>query len=411
MKDNQFEDLMRNRLQNHESSVPADMWQRITENKRERKGGFALRLSLLIAALAVFGFADNYFFRHKISKSNKDVAFEKNNLHSTIIKKDINRQSFNKKISTGAVNIKKPDNPGKIGNGIQRNKQIAKYFFSAIKKGRRRTFFNQRQFFKPVDILKDDSVLTNHRKTQDHQNNNIDSLIQRLTKESNASKPDSAENPETKEDEIDNDKFSVEVYLSPDMPVNRISSANKSYEQILKTAGTTQLSYTFGARINYEITKKISAKMGIQYAQVNEKIAFADSGQGHNFTSANRYKNVGVPLLICYKTNWMSNLKLSVNTGIILSIASRYKGVIPSVSRQPIDIKSDNVYDKNISAALYLGTDISKRINRRTDIFTEPWFSYRFKNMANPFYLFHQKIHTSGLSLGLRYRLFKNEAE
>jgi len=411
MKDNQFDDLMRDRLQNHESPVPADMWERVAENKEERKGGFALRLFLLIAALAVFDIADNYFFLYINNKNNKDVAFDKNNLHSTIIKKDINRPSSNKKVSLDGLSIKKVDSPGKIDNVTQRNKQIKNYSFSASKKERRQTSYNHWQLFKPVDILKDDSVLTNHRKASDYQNNNIDSLLKKLTKESNISKSDSSESSETIENEVYNDKFSVEVYISPDMPVNRISSPSKSYEQVLKMAGTSQLSYTFGARLNYEITKKISAKIGIQYAQVNEKTAFADSVPAHNFTSANRYRNIGVPLLISYKTRWISNTHLSINTGIILNITSRYKGAIPSVFGQPINVRSNNVYDKNTSANLYLGMDISKRINRRTDIFAEPWFSYRFKNMVNPFYLFHKKIHTSGLSLGLRYRLFKNEAK
>lgn len=408
MKDNQFDDLMRNRLQNHESPVPADMWERIAKSKNQRKGGFALRLCSLIAALAVFGFAGNHLFLYTNNKNNKEVAFDKHNFHRTIIKKDINGVNTDKKISLNAVTIQKVKSPGKIANVTQRNKQIKNYSFSESKKERRQTVYNQLQLFKSV---KDSNGLINNRKTPNYENTNIDSIIKRLPKESNISKSDSSESSKIKEDEVDNDKFSVEVYVSPDVPVNTISSVNKSYEQVLKTAATTQLSYTFGARMNYEITKKISAKIGIHYAQINEKIAFADSIPAHKFTSANRYRNIGVPILISYKTKWLSNLDLSINTGIILNIASRYKGVIPSVFGEQIDVKNNNVYDRNISATLYLGMDISKRINRKTDFFAEPWFSYRFKNLVNPFYLFHQKIYTSGLSLGLRYRLFKNEAK
>ena len=411
MKDNQFDDLVKNKLQNHESSVPADMWERITGNKKERKGAFALRTFLLIAALAVFGFAGNYFFLQISNKNNKDVAFNKNDLSSKIIKKDINKQSSNKKVSPDGLRIKKMDSSGKIVNLSQRKKQIRNYSFLVGEREGIQTIYNLRPFFKSVDISGERSVVTNHTKTSEYQNNNIDSLIKRLTKESVSSKSDTSENSETKEDEAYNDKFSLEMYISPDMPVNWIHSSNESYEQVLKKTNTTRFSYTFGTRMKYEITKRLSAKIGLQYAQINEKIVYVSSGPAHNFTSSNRYRNIGVPLLISYKTTRTSDLDLSINTGIIVNIASRYKGAIPSVSGEPIDLNNNSVYDRNTSANLYLGVDISKKINKRTDIFAEPWFSYGLKNMVNPFYLFQQKIHTPGLTLGLRYRLFKNEAK
>ena len=93
----------------------------------------------------------------------------------------------------------------------------------------------------------------------------------------------------------DSDKFSVELFTSPVAPINDFSSDNRSYEQALKSASSMQLSYTIGARISYSISKKLSAKIGVQYSQVNEKMNFRDSS-GNNFTSTNRYKNIGSPL-------------------------------------------------------------------------------------------------------------------
>ncbi len=414
MKDNQFDDLVKNRLQNYESPVPTNMWERIAGKEKERKGGFTMRLYLLSAALAVIGFANIYFFLYIHNRNSKDVAFGKNNMHITIIKKDINKLNNDKSDSLQALSIVKQDRPGKISNTIRINKQIRNDSFLKSEKERRQASYKQQSFVKYSNKIIGSNGLTNNRKAADYQNNsyqnnNIDSLAKKRTKESSVTKSDMVNNREMKEEEIYNDKFSVELYISPDVPVNLISSANKSYEQVLKRAGNMQVSYTFGARMNYEITKNISAKIGIQYAQINEKIAFADTVPANNFTSANRYKNVGVPLLISYKTNWISNLHLSINTGIILNITSRYKGAIPSVSGLQVDIRSNNVYDRNTSAILYLGMDISKKITRRADIFAEPWFNYRLKNIVNSFYPFNQKIHTSGLSLGLRYRLLKNE--
>ena len=405
MKDNQFDDLMRERLQNHESSVPANMWERITENKKERKGGFVLRLTLLLAALAIFGLAGNYFFPHINSKNSKDVAFDKNDIKNTSASKERNKLKNTKNVSVRDVNTTKENRLGK-SNSIRKDKRIRIPSFLQSKKEKWKAYHNQltasNVSIKPVYS----NGLTNHRKTPDYQDNNMDSLTKKLNKEKNIDNPVLTNKSAIKRDKIYNDKFSVEVFVSPDIPVNAISSADKAYEQVLKKMGKMQLSYTFGARIKYEITKKIAAKIGIQYTQINEKTALA---QANNFTAANRYKSIDVPLLISYQTNWTSNLDLSVNAGINLNISSRYKGFIPSISGQVVDIAGNNVYEKNTGLALYLGIDLSKKVNRRTDIFAEPWFSYRLKNIANRSYPFNQKIHASGLSFGVRYRLFKNE--
>jgi hypothetical protein len=184
---------------------------------------------------------------------------------------------------------------------------------------------------------------------------------------------------------------------------------DKPYETVLKRSGNMQLSYTLGVRVRYEITKKIAAKIGVQYTQVNERMVVADSGVSNTFKSKNRYRNISVPLLLTYKGNLFGTIRMSVNTGVVLDVAHRFKGVIPTFFGEPVDIGANNVYDRNASARLFLGMDVSKKIYPRVELFAEPWFGYRLKNMPTPFYGFDQKIHTSGIAFGLRYPLFKNE--
>ena len=91
--------------------------------------------------------------------------------------------------------------------------------------------------------------------------------------DSSVTADDNNNNPK-KEDEDNRDKFSVELYTSPVFPINSIHADNSNYEQVLKDAGKMQLSYSFGARLDVKITKKISGKIGVQYTQINEKINF-----------------------------------------------------------------------------------------------------------------------------------------
>ena len=169
-----------------------------------------------------------------------------------------------------------------------------------------------------------------------------------------------------------------------------------------------QLSFNVGVRMKYHISKRFAAKIGVQYTRITNKMNFSDT-LASDYSSTNRYVSVAVPLLFSYKTHWLPNADLSINSGILVNIVSRYKGIIPSVQGPPVDLGKNNVYNKNVSASFYLSVDLSKRIQERTELFIEPWFNYQLKNMVNRFYSFEQRIHGAGMSLGVRYRLFKNE--
>lgn len=409
MKENKFDDLIKNRLENYESSVSENMWERIAGNEKEHKGGFIMRRYFLIAALLLISFANLYYFIYVYNKPENGVATNKSLISNKINKKEIINFNKEKNISINELNLIKEDRSGKSNNAVKKNEQIKNY--SSVKnKNEKRQAYKQLKTIKSSNQPVDNIAANNINKISGDKNRVTDSLVNKLAVVNKAIKSDSADNAVIKEEEI-KDRFSIELYTSPDLSINGISAENKAYEQILKNAAARQFSYTFGARINYEITKKISAKIGMQYAQVNEKISFFDSVAAHNFTSSNRYKNISIPLIVSYKTNWLSNADLSVNTGIILNIDSKYKGAIPSVSGAQINLKHDKVYSKKPSTVLYLSLDISKTISRRCDIFAEPWFNYRLTNMVNHYYLFNQKIHTSGLFLGLRYHLFKNKVQ
>jgi hypothetical protein len=402
MKEKEFDNLIRARLKNHESPVPSGMWDRITLKANKRRRGFTPRFYLLTIVFLFVGLAGIFYSSYVRDQPKKDILSNKNNITDTRDKNNLIRSNNKEDHSVHTLNTAKYEDPGGIADVT--GKQQAENLVTNTKKRRTKSSSD------PEKFKRDNNVdLNNSKKISDSPSDGTsDNVIKKTAKETNATKPDPADNAEMKPSQYDSDKFSVELFTSPAVPVNNISSDNKSYEQALKRASSMQLSYTIGARISYSISKKLSAKIGVQYSQVNEKMNFRDSA-GNNFTSTNRYKNIGVPLVLGYKITSTNNLDVFLNTGIILNVASTYKGMIPSESGQPVDIKNENVYNTNASANFYLGINLSKKINNRTDFFAEPWMNYRLKNMVSHYYSFDQKINTLGLSLGLRYRLYKNE--
>ena len=403
MKEKEFDNLIRARLKSHESPVPAGMWERIALKANKRRRGVTTRLYLLTIVFLFVGLAGIFYSSYIRDQPKKDSLSNKNNMAAdNRDKKNLTRSNDKEDHPVHTLNAAKYEDPG--GIAAVTGKQQAENLVTNTNK-RRKKFSSDPEKFKPDNNV----VLNNSKEIPDGVNDDTsNNVIKKTGKEINAIKPDPAENAEMNPSPYDSDKFSVELFTSPVVPINNISSDNKSYEQALKSASSMQLSYTIGARISYSISKKLSAKIGVQYSQVNEKMNFRDSS-GNNFTSTNRYKNIGIPLVLGYKMVSTNNLDIFLNAGIILNVASKYKGMIPSVSGQPIDIKNENVYNTNATADLYLGINLSKKMNNRTDFFAEPWMNYRFKNMVSHYYSFDQKINTLGLSLGLRYRLYKNE--
>jgi hypothetical protein len=407
MKDKPFDDLVRKKMFDHESPVPANMWERIASNKKNRKRGFKLPLYFLVTALLLIGFANGYSFLFT-SKAKNKVAVTEGGMHTPSVQGK--RAAPHNKETGNSVSLadNKHIRTGTAKAVFIKDKQPEKQSSKAkdVKKRKQRSGLPQQ--FTP-DALNIPTAAADNSRTVGETDSISKSLANSAAKNSVIAKQDSTSLSQKNTSPTNNEKASVEIYASPDMPVNVIRSMDKSYENVLKRSGNMQLSYTVGVRVRYEITEKIAAKIGVQYTQVNERMAVSDSVVSNTFVSKNRYKNISVPLLITYKGNWFGTIRMSVNTGVVLDIAHRFKGVIPSFFGEPVDIAANNVYDRNASARLYLSMDVSKKIYPGMELFAEPWFSYRLKNMPTQFYGFNQKIHTSGIAFGLRYHLFKNE--
>jgi hypothetical protein len=406
MKDKPFDDLVRKKMYDHESPVPANMWDRIASDKKYRKRGFKLRLYFLVTALLLIGFSNGYFFLFTPKAIHKAAVTESGKHKAAVQGKRSTPR--NEETGTSVYSARNNQNETATSNAAYRNYKPVKQSsrIEGVKNRKQRPGLPQPFKQEGFNIQK---AAGDNAQTSDETDTIAKNHVNSVPEKKILAKPDSASFSKNTKNQGNNEKAAVEIYASPDMPVNVIRSMDKPYENILKRSGNMQLSYTLGVRVRYEITSKIAAKTGVQYTQVNEKMLVADSVVSNTLLSKNRYRNISVPLLLTYKGNMFGTVRMSVNTGVVVDITHRFKGVIPTFFGEPVDIAANNVYDRNASARLYLGVDVSKRIYPGMELFAEPWFSYRLKNMPTPFYGFDQKIHTSGIAFGLRYHLYKKE--
>lgn len=421
MTEKEFDAFFKTRLEKAEADVPADMWERISRKKKKRRIFFIPRWYLFGVLLLMIMAAGGYLYFNPQNNTQAEAALKKKThrdgvnkiLPGQSVAPSIESQLDNYAVDSLKQNGSKEDNDKKSGHSSE---SFPPNNYSAAAKKRQYTDLlrpqkNENEKALPVakpgeqlsqlndtgnlyspsmvvldtskTIVMDSAALEKKSTTR---NNGVDSSGEREMESQKAA------------------RFSVDVFLSPDLPFNSFNSSDPSYEQLLNQA-KMRFSWSAGARLNIEINKKLMARTGFQYAVVNQQFSIIDTvlvkaGEPSKFTS------LDIPVVFGYKIG-DGRIKKMINAGILLNISSRYSGVIPSPGGSFLQIDSTNVYNKNTGISLFLSTSLSKQISNRFDVFAEPYFKYRVKSMTNSFQLFDHKIHTLGILIGVQYKLFK----
>ena len=399
MTDNEFDDILKKRFHQHESDVPADMWQRIADNKKKRRFGYWWwYTTILLLLLIVSGGYIYYIARNKKTDRENIAAHLKNAKQKT---DNNNSQHINEQNdSTAAINKNNITYSSANNDHTYALKKLQNINRSVIKN-------NSEQIF----IADNDKPLQKQEYTNSTRKvtSNSDSVKKPAQKNQLTAQTvnNTNENADSIEETADHDKFSLQLFASPDLPFSNIQSSNNRYHETLKNDITMRLSYTLGAGITLAVSKKISLSTGIQYTRVNENISFDDSALSTHTTSVNYLSFINVPFIVHYKTELTSSFHTSVNAGVLVNISGRYKGIMPDPFGGTTNVSK--VYKSNTAISLYAGINFSKSITTSTDVFIEPCFRFQTKNIADNLQPFTRKFCTAGLALGIQYRLFKND--
>lgn len=167
--------------------------------------------------------------------------------------------------------------------------------------------------------------------------------------------------------------WSFDLYASPDLPVIQLK---QDFEK-------SQLSFTIGMKVNRSFGDHVSAATGVQYSQINEKVAYNDSSATNPIRYAYlKRTSFDFPLLIGYGIG-NDRFRATLNAGMIFKIHS-----------------NGNLY--TTSNSIYLGVNLAKKINDNISLFAEPYYRYNLPGGSNSQY-YIQRINLAGISVGLRY--------
>jgi hypothetical protein len=406
MTENQFDELFRNKLKDYSSQVPDNMWERIhPEKDRDRKLFFIWLKYVIVPVFTLAGLAGGFYIgarpaaHHSLSHSSVSSAdssaatgsplapsnnAEVSGAHSSVSATSSLISVTPPSVSVPARNTNSASNPA-----IQHTHKTSKTIHPSAPSA-----------FTPADPLSAPasrlSVAHDPNKTpasgsfkhlplpgiQPIPNTRFHPAIDQLPKTAFPPVKKTTTHPPTPKSNIlsplKKGSWSVDLYASPDLPVLQIK---QDFEK-------AQLSFTIGMKVNRSFGDHVSAATGVQYSQINEKVAYNDS----NATSPIRYgylkrTSFDFPLLIGYGIG-DDRFRATLNAGMIFKIHS-----------------FGNIY--TTSNSLYLGVNLAKKINDKISLFAEPYYRYNLPGGGNSQY-YIQRINLAGLSIGLRYNFKKS---
>jgi hypothetical protein len=355
MSDKNFDNYFRDRLQDHSSPVPADMWQRIIPEKQRRRKFFFWIWSFAGAILVITGL----LVSHRIlTPAPQPVTFQHPAEQPEKTASSGNVPSSTPASTTPPSSV--PKAPPSSVSPVPTNHpsvpqiQLSPSTLQTNQPGKISPLRRPRAY--PISLS---PYPISHRP--------VTARSLPLAPQAPAKQKDKKQKPVLP-------KWYVDAYFSPDIALIDLR----------------EWSYTTGLRFSKQFGPHFSAKIGLQYSSLGEK-ARLDSGVALHV----RLKTLDIPLLAGYETN-IGHLATTLTGGIIFNIHS-WNTLGPGFI-------THDIYKTNTGLSLYLGLNFVQPLNKNFSLFAEPYIRYRLSDISNYPEFFDKKMNAAGILLGLRYK-------
>ena len=227
----------------------------------------------------------------------------------------------------------------------------------------------------------------------------------------------------------------LEAYFSHDLPFRRLSDNSsepqEAYINLRNESESPTYSFHTGVRVSSNILKNVVVRVGLDYAQITEKfkvtnlestreviIRDADGNvisttveEGfRDIVKYNKIKSLNIPISLGYQ-NSIGKLGLSIHGGVAFNLISSHDGIILDNALMPMPriISSGGngelaAFKKDIGLGAIASIGIAYPISERMDFLIEPNAKYILNPINQLSYPVNQKMFTTGLLTGLRFK-------
>jgi len=357
MSDKNFDNYFRDRLRDHSSPVPADMWQRIIPEQRRRRKFFFWIWIFAGAILVMTGLFVNH---HILTPDPKTTLAPRITPEPKTVTLHHPAAHTGKSDSSGTVPSSTPASTTPPASVTKMTPSVPT---SSIPT--RHASLSQTRFF---SLSQPRAYRTYHASLAPYP------ISRRpVTASALPLAPQSPAKQKSKKQKPVLPKWYFDAYFSPDIALVNLR----------------EWSYSTGVRFSKQLGPHFSAKIGLQFSSLREK-AKLDSGALHI-----RLTTLDIPLLAGYQTS-VGHLATTFTGGIILNIRS-WNTLGPGFI-------THDFYKANTGLSLYLGLNFIQPLNKKFSLFAEPYIRCRLWDISKYPNFFDNRMNAAGILLGLRYK-------
>jgi hypothetical protein len=236
-------------------------------------------------------------------------------------------------------------------------------------------------------------------------------------------------------------KFFVDLYYAPEITQHArdLGSGDENYLRLRRSTESSVYSHSQGLRLGYWLNHRVAVKTGVDLYDIQERLSYTyipgmgnmpvgmkiDSVEGYfvdPFTNAlvadtivgnpdyagevnlfNHYRFINIPFMLSWTFN--SGLwSFSPGIGTYMNIGTRYRGTIIHTDRKAlIDLSSEqSPYRKTIGFGLSLEALMSYHYNQTVELVVGPKFNYHLSNINKPDAPVKERISNTGVYTGIR---------
>ncbi len=233
----------------------------------------------------------------------------------------------------------------------------------------------------------------------------------------------------------------LEAYAAPDVVSRNIKSSGTANNYASKRDSTESgmLSFSAGFRIGKQFGDHFSFKTGLNYSQINETFklnsiterrtvtvitvrtitlsngstiqvtdtSYLDQFGTRNINSYNSYSSLDLPLIVGYGFE-LGTWRVNLNVGAMFNMKAWNSGDIRSLDTLNggiVSLQNSGYYKSSFGIGWFGSVSFLKPIGERWSFMVEPYMHLQPNNMVKDGLPFTHSYQTTGVNIGLRYRL------
>ncbi len=235
----------------------------------------------------------------------------------------------------------------------------------------------------------------------------------------------------------------AEVYFGNDFPIRKLVAREPAFENLAAARRESEkplYSFSIGARLGFSIAKNFMLFTGVNYSQINEKFDYVDpessqtkvikttlyikDGMGNIKDSTftfdtimipgtlvykirNQYTTIDLPFLLGYQVWKNDKINIVLNAGVMANIMLKKEGMAlleSTISAANFNRQDSNTFNHSLGLSTMMGIQFNYNLTDHLDLYIEPNVRFQHRGLTSKDYPIRHSYSTVSFLTGARYK-------